>query len=648
MAGLEGTTLDHYQLQRRLGHGGMADVYLAHDSATDQDVAVKVLSGSQTTYLERFRREAEAIDKLQHKHILPVYDYGDQEPWHYLVMPYITAGTLSDLLEEGPLSLQQAADILDQIASALQFAHDHGIIHRDIKPSNILLGNDNYIFLADFGLAKAVEGTNELTQTGILLGTPEYMAPDLADGPATTSSDIYALGVLLYQMVAGRVPFIANTPVAVYWKQIREQPLPPSQLNPVLSNTVDRVILRALNKNPLFRYRSALELATAFRSTLTTPDILPPGDTQARPGSYIIRDEPLTPSHPSLTPGLHPSARRFARTRRNVSKNSSPDRAILPNDAFMAPYAAQQANDKWVAYAQEKIPPLPPRLPEIEVQELISRPPITEPHTIPPEQRRKLNRLATIVITIGLALFIVLPMTYIYYIYRSHNGQATITTTSLTNTARHASTAKSGQQGIPRDPISVAKAAQNAVLTSQPILVDNLTNNTLNRWTVDGSHCTFGNGGYAVNDTQANSLQACPMLSPTLNNSAVEVDVLMLGGTSADVLFRFNGDQYYDFEITSSNQFSFSRHDASSTSNSSYSYLIKPTYSSTILAMGQKNTLLLIANGANFKLYINGTFVDETQDTTYSNGQIALACGTSGLVTTGQAIFSNLKLFKTE
>jgi eukaryotic-like serine/threonine-protein kinase len=620
MSGLEGTTLDHYQLQRRLGHGGMADVYLAYDSATDQDVAIKVLSGSQTTYLERFRREAEAIDKLQHKHILPVYDYGDQEPWHYLVMPYITAGTLSDLLDEGPLSLQQAADILDQIASALQFAHDHGIIHRDIKPSNILLGNDTYIFLADFGLAKAIEGTNELTQTGVLLGTPEYMAPDLADGPATISSDIYALGILLYQMVTGRVPFLADTPVAVYWKQIREQPLPPSRINPGLSKAIDSVILRALDKNPLFRYRSARDLAAAFRSALLAPVVLPNTD--------------------DFLPSRNVQERaRLHTTRRKMSASTPQNRLILPNDALVTSYATTSAPGK--------IPPLPPRLLETEVQEPLSRPPATEQRPIPAGQRRKLNRLATTVIAIGLALFIVLPMTYIYYIYRSHDGQTMTTSASIANTTRNATPTKSAQQSAPRDPISAAKAAQSAILTSQPVLVDSLTSNTLNRWTVDGSHCTFGSGGYAVNDTQVNYLQSCPMLSPTVSNSAVEVDVSLLGGTSADMLFRFNGDQYYDFEITSSNQFSFARHDASSTSNSSYTYLIKQTYNSAILAMGQKNTLLLIANGADFKLYINGTFVGETQDSTYSNGQIALATGTSGLVTTGQAIFSNLKLFKT-
>ncbi|HEV2653561.1 MAG TPA: serine/threonine-protein kinase, partial [Ktedonobacteraceae bacterium] len=235
MPGLEGTTLDHYQIQRRLGRGGMAEVYLAHDTETNQEVAIKILAGSQTAYLERFRREAEAIDKLHHEHILPAFDYGDAEPWHYLVMPYVPEGTLRDLMQKGPLALEDVADLLDQIASALQFAHDNGIIHRDIKPSNILLQDDHYIYLADFGLAKTLEGSSELTQTGVLLGTPEYMAPDLADGPATTSSDIYALGVLLYQMVAGRVPFVAETPVAVYWKQIREQPEPPSHINPELT-----------------------------------------------------------------------------------------------------------------------------------------------------------------------------------------------------------------------------------------------------------------------------------------------------------------------------------------------------------------------------------------------------------------------------
>ncbi|MBV9258567.1 MAG: serine/threonine protein kinase, partial [Ktedonobacteraceae bacterium] len=339
MSGLEGITLDHYQIQRRLGQGGMADVYLAHDSTTDQDVAVKVLTGNQTTYLERFRREAEAIDKLQHEHILPAFDYGDEGPWHYLVMPYIAYGTLRELLEDGPLPLDKAADLLDQIADALQFAHDHGIIHRDIKPSNILLRDDSYVYLADFGLAKAVEGTDELTQTGVLLGTPEYMAPDLADGPATTSSDIYALGILLYHMVTGEVPFSAETPVAVYWKQIREQPLPPSRVNSRLSFAIDRVILRALDKDPVRRYQSAQELADAFRAALAAPAALPPTDVSS-PYRNVQReprgDEPLTASRPFLPPGERPAARRFMRTRRRLRGSVPQKKLILSEDSSIA------------------------------------------------------------------------------------------------------------------------------------------------------------------------------------------------------------------------------------------------------------------------------------------------------------------------
>jgi serine/threonine protein kinase len=184
MAGLEGMAFGPYHLKQLLGRGGMADVYLAYDEAMDRDVAIKVMSENSIGSLERFRREAEAIDKLCHEHILSVFDY-DEEPWHYLVMHYAPGGTLSDLLQTAPLTPEDAGEILDQIASALQCAHDHGVIHRDIKPSNILLRDPHYVYLADFGVAKMLSSKGEITQTGTLMGTPEYMAPDLAEGPAT-------------------------------------------------------------------------------------------------------------------------------------------------------------------------------------------------------------------------------------------------------------------------------------------------------------------------------------------------------------------------------------------------------------------------------------------------------------------------------
>src|SRR5258706_5545119 len=268
MPGLEGTTLGRYRLKRRLGLGGMSQVYLAYDEDLDRDVAIKVVSSGQAEYIERFKREAKAIGRLTHDHILPAFDSGEQGPWHYLVMPYIEHNTLRERLERGDLTLEEAGELLQQIASALQHAHDNGIVHRDIKPSNILLRDDHYAYLADFGLAKSLKGSSNLTQLGTLLGTPEYMAPELADGPATTSSDIYALGVLLYQMATSRVPFDGETPMAVYMKQLRDEPVPPSYINPAISPAVEQVILRALEKDPRYRYQTANDLAQAYLEAL--------------------------------------------------------------------------------------------------------------------------------------------------------------------------------------------------------------------------------------------------------------------------------------------------------------------------------------------------------------------------------------------
>src|SRR5579863_4794170 len=309
MPSLEGTSLGRYRLLRRLGRGGMSEVYLAHDELMNREVAVKVVSSTHTDYIERFQREAESIGRLHHDHILPAYDFGEQPPWHYLVMPYIPYCTLQDVLEKGPMSLEYAGELLQQIASGLQFAHDEGVIHRDIKPSNILLRDDHYTYLADFGLAKALDDRGKVTQTGVLLGTPEYMAPELADGPATKSSDIYALGILLYQMVSGKLPFTGDTPLAVYLKQMREQPIPPSRINPKIPHAVDLVIMRALEKDPRRRYPSAMALAQAYMRALAEIEArpLPPqyGMEQGATAFDVPRG-PVPRRNDTLPPTLEP------------------------------------------------------------------------------------------------------------------------------------------------------------------------------------------------------------------------------------------------------------------------------------------------------------------------------------------------------
>jgi serine/threonine protein kinase len=259
-----------YRLQQRLHRGGMSDVYLAYDELMHRKVAIKLVSSDDADSIQRLHREVQAMSKLSHDHILPILDYGEYDSYQYLVMPYMKRGTLRERIAKGRLAKEEAGNILTQVTSALQFAHDQGIIHRDIKPSNILIGDtdEQQVYLADFGLAKALEEGSDLTQTGYLIGTPEFMAPELADRPESVSSDIYALGVLLYQMLTGRTPFTGSTPISVYWKHLRELPAPPSHLNPAISPALEQVILCALNKDPQHRFSSAKAMAQAYETAL--------------------------------------------------------------------------------------------------------------------------------------------------------------------------------------------------------------------------------------------------------------------------------------------------------------------------------------------------------------------------------------------
>jgi len=269
MQNLEDITIDHYYIERQLAHGGMSEIYLAHDIVSGQKVAVKIVHRSNSEYYERFRYEAALMSTLKHKHILSMLAHGEYESWYYLVTPYIAYGTLNKRLAEGVLSVKEAAEILEQLSDALHFAHEQGIIHRDIKPSNVLLDEGKHVYLADFGLAKRAGENKGFTVTGIMMGTPEYIAPELAEEPASASSDIYALGILLYQMLTGKVPFSASTPLAIFMKHVSEPPQRPSLYNSALPVSVEKVILKALEKDPRRRFRTAEDLMNAYRLAMS-------------------------------------------------------------------------------------------------------------------------------------------------------------------------------------------------------------------------------------------------------------------------------------------------------------------------------------------------------------------------------------------
>jgi serine/threonine protein kinase len=280
---LVGQQLAGYRLLEILGRGGMSIVFLAeHLDHPQERVAIKVLMPSHVTTPEeflsfqtRFLREAQTVHQLHHEHILPVLGYGEVDDLLYMIMPIITGGTLAELLalKHGPLPFAEIAGYLNQLASAIDYAHQHGILHRDIKPSNVLLDEQGEVYLVDFGIAHLFdsglsaidEAPTSLTTTGKIYGTPTYMAPERFKGEqAEPATDIYALGILLYQLVTGQVPFKADSPLVVGMKHLNEMPPSPGSLRPDLPEPAEAAMLRALAKQPADRFATASALAAAF------------------------------------------------------------------------------------------------------------------------------------------------------------------------------------------------------------------------------------------------------------------------------------------------------------------------------------------------------------------------------------------------
>jgi serine/threonine protein kinase len=318
---LIGKTLGPYQITQRLGQGGMATVFQAYQTALQRNVAIKVLPphlAQDPQFAERFTREARAIARLDHPNILSVYDYGVTEGITYIVMKYVEGGTLKDRLELGRLSFEQTEILLDQVAKALDYAHGMGIVHRDIKPANVLLARPDWALLSDFGLAKVAEATVKLTGTGVGMGTPEYMAPEQAHGLETDArADIYALGVTVYAMVTGQVPYTGSSPIEVILKHVNA-PLPSARaINPALPPAAEAAIVKAMSKRPQDRFATAGEFSKAFIQGLhsgaavsapRTAPAPPAGATVLEPGPSVVpgatvMDSSPMPSYPPPTPG---------------------------------------------------------------------------------------------------------------------------------------------------------------------------------------------------------------------------------------------------------------------------------------------------------------------------------------------------------
>jgi serine/threonine-protein kinase len=271
----EGSVVDErYRILQRIGSGGMADVWLADDTHLQRRVALKVLHSrfaQDREFVDRFRREAESAAGLQHPNVVAVFDRGEVDGTYYIAMQYLEGRTLKQLIDAG-LAPEEAARLIRQVLEGARFAHRHGIVHRDLKPQNVIVDAEGKATVTDFGIARA--GVSEITQTGSVMGTPHYFSPEQAQGfEVTAVSDLYSVGVMLYEALTGRVPFEGDSAVAVAMKQVSQPPQRPSSINPQVSPALDAVVMRALEKEPGRRFQSADAFIAALDGALKDPGI---------------------------------------------------------------------------------------------------------------------------------------------------------------------------------------------------------------------------------------------------------------------------------------------------------------------------------------------------------------------------------------
>jgi eukaryotic-like serine/threonine-protein kinase len=307
---------DRYELGEILGFGGMSEVHLARDVRLHRDVAVKVLRADlarDPSFYLRFRREAQNAAALNHPAIVAVYDTGEAEtaagPLPYIVMEYVNGVTLRDIVHaDGPMSAQRAIEVIADACQALNFSHQHGIIHRDVKPANIMISSADAVKVMDFGIARAIaDAGNSVTQTAAVIGTAQYLSPEQARGDAVDArSDVYSLGCVLYEILTGEPPFIGDSPVAVAYQHVREDPVPPSQRYEGVSAELDAVVLKALAKNPDNRYQTAAEMrADLVRVHSGEAPEAPKVLTAAERSSLMASAHPGDSSRPHTDPLPH-------------------------------------------------------------------------------------------------------------------------------------------------------------------------------------------------------------------------------------------------------------------------------------------------------------------------------------------------------
>ena len=662
MALLEGKILDHYELRRLVGKGGMANVYDALDLQMHQKVAVKVFKREDEEMLRRFIREARVMASLRHEHLVPIIDSGQYQLHsdirYYIVMPFFDGGTLRARIRRSSLSLQETCHSLRSIAGALDYIHSQGIIQRDIKASNILLNSDGEVYLTDFGIARIANDATQLTSTGDVLGTVDYVAPELFEEHrrADASSDLYSLGVLLYEMVTGRLPFSAESQLVVVSMHMNKRPPSPRNIVPTISSQIERVVYKALEKRPEQRYASATELAEAFCHAVTSNRKGKEVDSVNKPkveqGEVAALPEVTSES---ITSSVTPVATLDTLT------SQSP---LVVNTGVSHQFKSPQAD--------LKIAPVQPELP-------------LDPVTLSPTQEdfRHPNRNRWIAVFLTfLALMILVTSVVSIVLQRTNYGHTIMHTTAQISTRASAEVQKNNPTATP-NLTATAMAAQYATATARvqetatviagmtvtaeakasatagviqtatsgkPIYADALNNansaNTVEANWDQNSKCVFGSDGYHVRE--GNDWHGCKESSNTYRNVTLTVNTRILSGLSGGLFFRVSTDVFgeysgYLFEITATGKYRISLF---SQRISATITPLKDWTSSPALRQGYaaSNTLQVIAQGSSLSLYANGVFLVQLADSTYTSGLIAFFVTTDG-IKQADAVYDNLKVY---
>jgi serine/threonine protein kinase len=599
MKGLEGTKFGRYELRRLIAQGGMSEVFLGYDRRVRRQVAVKVLYGSDEPFVRRFKREALAVGALSHDHILPLYDFGAQRPWYYLVMPFVEGGTLRDYLcKRERLTLDEAGSFLEQIASALQYAHNHGVIHRDVKPSNILLRLDGHAYLADFGLAKAQADTDAHPHSGTGIGTPEYMAPEHANGINDHRSDIYSLGIILYQMLTGHVPFTADSPMAVTLKHLQLPPPRPSLTNTAIPQDIEELILKALAKKPEERYQEISDFSSAYKQAL-------------------LEERIRTQTLPSFASA--------------IIKQSQQEK--LENSEVLPPHISKALS----SYPFD-ISPAKPHLSPIPHKAFL----------LGQQEKKKIHVSHIMALSICLLIIIlILPLAF-NFLWKTASviSHKKPSGTSLTQIAQQQATVRAQ---INMQATLAAQAREQATKDITPplnagrVLYYDAMIGPGGGWINDGRQCTFSPQGYAVSTYTPRTVAWCYSHQSHFSDAIITAQASLIRGDFYGIIFRLNpgSKAFYVLELNSASQYRFQR--ALGGDPNHWLTLIDWTSSSAIAAgYGQKNSFLIIANGADFRFYINKKLILSTfSDSAYAAGFIGLLVG--GDSTKGaKAIFSNV------